>query len=950
MIKNNKKSIKKNNKITDIYLDKSENDIYTYNFIELENNLKILIVIDNDINSQLCGSSMNINIGSINENIDGLAHFLEHMLFMGSSKYTDEHLFLSKVSQYGGESNAFTSDVNTMYYFTSSHKYYEELLDIFLYFFIDPLLKKECVNKEVNAVDSESKKNLQDDNWVLSEISKKIFMKDHPINHYTCGDKTTLKGDIHKDVKEFFTKYYSSDLMHLVLFINNNINLDKLKIYLCENLIKIKNLNLKNINRSYGQLINSGKVLKYVPISEKNRLSILFNIKSNSIDPFNPIYNNMRLFEYILENQEKDSLSYKLKNMGVLSRLYISNMSVYQDYQECSLNILFNDLTDIKLYNNFDDKFVNSILNLVFNYINNIKDIINKDDKLLQQLYEELNEKELRSYLVSENMNVTDTMLGLSSLIASNIDVKHIINYATILPSFDIMKQTIFDVFNNIDIKNCSIVIGSHNYKDICDKKDKIFNVCYSISNISDNKYIIINNKDDTKLPDINEYISSDIVLIKREDDIKPQQIEKDKYIGFYKFNYKYLSPTVDILFNIQLPKLLDINNYIGFLLYYKTLYYDINDFIYKCRSAEYLISFKISYDELYITISGFTNKINDIVDKLIVLIKNYNIKDNNNFKIVKNQIKQTENEFKTSQPIYKLSNLENKKLYKRYFTSYDILSYIDKFNEDMCIDIVSKVMQEGKTRIFISGNIEIDNAKTLIDKLNECFNVFNQISINKNVKLNKIEEKKKVNRININKEDKNNVMSYVIKLFTIKIGESKNWIKKIIFVNLLYNIVQPHIFSILRTNEQLGYSVFCKKITINQSKYSNIYFKFCIQSYIKDNNYLNQRMLRYIFGDLCKYINDLKDKEFDDFKNGLEGTYKNKFNNMSEENIYLMMHIINDKYIFDYKQLLLENISKMNIDEFKYYFNKYFNYTNPFLLFNIHSNKSNKITKIKYF
>lgn len=47
----------------------------------------------------------------------GLAHYLEHMLFMGSAKYPDENEYDSFISQMGGSSNAFTECEYTLYHF-----------------------------------------------------------------------------------------------------------------------------------------------------------------------------------------------------------------------------------------------------------------------------------------------------------------------------------------------------------------------------------------------------------------------------------------------------------------------------------------------------------------------------------------------------------------------------------------------------------------------------------------------------------------------------------------------------------------------------------------------------------------------------------------------------------------------------------------------------------------
>lgn len=47
----------------------------------------------------------------------GLAHYLEHMLFMGSSKYPDENEYDSFISASGGSTNAFTECEYTLYHF-----------------------------------------------------------------------------------------------------------------------------------------------------------------------------------------------------------------------------------------------------------------------------------------------------------------------------------------------------------------------------------------------------------------------------------------------------------------------------------------------------------------------------------------------------------------------------------------------------------------------------------------------------------------------------------------------------------------------------------------------------------------------------------------------------------------------------------------------------------------
>ena len=71
------------------------------------------------------------------------------------------------LSTHGGFSNAFTSDEKTVYYFTVENEALNEALDIFSWFFKDPLLSESGISREVNAVNSEYMKNLQNDDWRL---------------------------------------------------------------------------------------------------------------------------------------------------------------------------------------------------------------------------------------------------------------------------------------------------------------------------------------------------------------------------------------------------------------------------------------------------------------------------------------------------------------------------------------------------------------------------------------------------------------------------------------------------------------------------------------------------------------------------------------------------------------------------------------------------------------
>ena len=70
---------------------KSRLDDRSYRFLKLSNNLRCILVSDKDVEKS--AACMYVNVGSLYDppHVNGLAHFLEHMLFLGTKKYPVEN-------------------------------------------------------------------------------------------------------------------------------------------------------------------------------------------------------------------------------------------------------------------------------------------------------------------------------------------------------------------------------------------------------------------------------------------------------------------------------------------------------------------------------------------------------------------------------------------------------------------------------------------------------------------------------------------------------------------------------------------------------------------------------------------------------------------------------------------------------------------------------------------
>ena len=107
---------------SEVIFEKSSGDHNVYDYFTLANGLRVLLIQDNNqkqlqTTSKMAFVSVAVNVGSFNDppHRQGLAHFLEHMIFMGSDKYPKENEFSDHISANGGSSNAYTEFEYTNY-------------------------------------------------------------------------------------------------------------------------------------------------------------------------------------------------------------------------------------------------------------------------------------------------------------------------------------------------------------------------------------------------------------------------------------------------------------------------------------------------------------------------------------------------------------------------------------------------------------------------------------------------------------------------------------------------------------------------------------------------------------------------------------------------------------------------------------------------------------------
>ncbi|MEZ8967516.1 peptidase M16 [Vibrio breoganii] len=202
-------------------MHQSPNDKNSYRPLTLSNQLKVILVQAPE--ALRSSASLAVRVGHFDDPADreGLAHYLEHMLFLGTKAYPKVGEFQTFISQHGGSNNAWTGTEHTCFFFDVSPDFFEPALSRFSQFFISPLFNQEALDKERQAVNSEYQMKIHDDSRRFYQVQKELVNPAHPFSKFSVGNEETLSdresGSIRDEIIRFHDEKYSADLMTAVL-------------------------------------------------------------------------------------------------------------------------------------------------------------------------------------------------------------------------------------------------------------------------------------------------------------------------------------------------------------------------------------------------------------------------------------------------------------------------------------------------------------------------------------------------------------------------------------------------------------------------------------------------------------------------------------------------------------------------------------------------------------
>ena len=301
----------------------SPNDSRAYRLIALENDMEVMLVSDPAAEKSAAALSIGVGAASDPEDYPGMAHYLEHMLFMGSAQFPEPDGFMAFTAEHGGMSNAYTGLDITNYMMSVENEAFPEGLDRFASFFTDPLLDPVYIDKEKNAVNAEWSMRREQDFRITYRLARRL-LGDHPANRFQIGNLESLadktEGGLHAATVAFFERYYSANLMKASLI--GHRSLDDLEALARLHFGEIRNKQIPKPEMTapvdFAQV--GAKRVRYVPQEDTRELRLDFIIDNNAA-----LYDSKpsEYLAYILSSEMPGTPAVRLRELGWASSLMV---------------------------------------------------------------------------------------------------------------------------------------------------------------------------------------------------------------------------------------------------------------------------------------------------------------------------------------------------------------------------------------------------------------------------------------------------------------------------------------------------------------------------------------------------------------------------------------------------------------------------------------------------
>jgi insulysin len=904
---------KSREKMEEVEIVKPRLDKREYKRIVLQNSLQVLLISDPETDKS--AASMDVFVGSFSnpDGLEGLAHFLEHMLFYASEKYPVEDSYSKYITENGGRTNAYTSSEHTNYHFDVNADCFEEALDRFAQFFIKPLMSADATTREIKAVDSENQNNLLSDGWRMNQLQKHMSSETHPFNKFSTGNWDTLEVrpkargvDTRLELLKFYKENYSANIMCLVVYAKES--LDEI-----ENLVLSKFEEIPNTNRSslsfHGQPCTSEHLeilVKAVPIREGHKVSIQWPTAPGILH-----YKQgpSRYLGHLIGHEAEGSLYYSLKKLGWATSLYAGESDRTNEFSFFEVVI---ELTDA------GHEHVEDIVALLFKYIT----LLQKSG-VCKWIFDELSALSEMTFHYQDKTHPIRYVVH----IASNMQLyppKDWLVGSSLLSEFS--PDIIQSALNELTPHSFRIFWESTKFKGHTEKTEPWYGTEYSVEKISGSliqQWMEKAPDEHLHLPTPNVFIPTDLSLKNVPVKVQyPILLRKSPYSKlWYKPDTMFSTPKAYVTFDITCQSagrspessvLSDI--FVRLLMDY------LNEYAYYAQVASLYYGISETSYGIQVNVFGYNHKLRILLERVIEKIANFEVKLDR-WSVIKEMVMKDYQNIKFEQPYKQAMHYCSYMLHDQGFHWNDELEVLPFLEADDLENFYKQMLSRTFIEFYITGNIESSEAESIVDHIEDIFfkspnSISKPLFPSQHMPCRVVKLEKGINyfysTLGLNPNDENSALIHYIQV------HQENFLLNV-KLQLFVLIAKQPAFHQLRSVEQLGYIT----VLMNANDSGVRGLQFLIQSAVKGPRYIDSRVEVF----LKMFETKLYEMSEDEFKRNVNTLIEMKLEknkNLREEASYFWWEISEGILKFDRKEQEVAALKQLTQKELIDFFNEH--------------------------
>ncbi|KAJ2906233.1 ubiquitin carboxyl-terminal hydrolase-like protein [Zalerion maritima] len=709
-------------------------DDRSYRVVRLQNKLEVLIV--HDPSADKASASIDVNVGSYRDEDDmpGRAHAVEHLLFMGTKKFPEENAYSQYLSSHSGSSNAYTGATSTNYYFEVGAKPSDDkepsaanpsplygALDRFAQFFVQPLFLASTLDRELRAVDSENKKNLQSDQWRLHQLDRSLSNLKHPYHKFSTGNYDLLKTqpeakgiNVRDKFIQFYETDYSANLMRLVVL--GREPLDVLQDWVAELFTPVPNKNLPEKKWDKEEPLGPadlGTQCFARPVMESRELNLTFPFIDEEM-----LYESQpsRYIGHLVGHEGPGSIMSYIKGKGWANGLSAGTWPVCPGTPgifDCQIRLTEEGLKNYK-----------EIVKVVFQYIAMLRETPPQE-----WIFEELKLIGDVDFKFKQKTRASGFTSKLSAVMQKPIPREWLLSGHSRVRKFD--PKAISRGISQLRPDNFRMTIVSQTFPGNWDKKEKWYGTEYRYERIPEDFMTEIRLAADSSaskrldclhLPHKNQFIPTKLEVEKKdvkEKALAPRLIRNDAVARtWFKKDDTYWVPKANLIVCGKNPIIYaTAENCVKARLYTDMVRDALEEYSYDAELSGLQYSVALDSRGLFIEVSGYNDKLAVLLEHVLVTMRDIEIKEDR-FQIIKERLSRGYRNWELQQPFHQMWDYTSFLLTMEDYLVEDLIAELPGATVDSIRVFKEQILSQLHFDIYVLGNLYREDALKLTDMI----------------------------------------------------------------------------------------------------------------------------------------------------------------------------------------------------------------------------------------